>query len=227
MVSNRISIPPAKLPRQTRPDEAAAYIRGLILTKALRAGDHVNQDAVAEALGISRIPVREALIALEREGWVTIESHRGAFVNPVDEPLVRDYYDILGRVYGFAAERAALRATDAQIDHLNALAKELEATSEKDAIRDLAFTFHAGVINAASSPRLKVILRSMTSLVAGNLFEEVPATVALERVSQLRIVRALRKGDGETAGAEYSRLMRRIGDLVLEHLRENGLFDAD
>ncbi len=66
----------------------------------------VPQDAIAQELGVSRIPVREALIVLEREGWVTNEMHRGAFINTLDEPTVHDHYELFGLIYGFAAKRA-------------------------------------------------------------------------------------------------------------------------
>jgi DNA-binding GntR family transcriptional regulator len=224
--SQREPLPSSQTSHHTMPYSAAAYIRGLILNRDLRAGDHVNQDAVAAALGISRIPVREALVALEREGWVTVESHRGAFVNAVDEQSVHDYYDILGHIYAFAAERAAVRGSKEQIDNLSKLAEELEASDDPEVVRDIAFAFHAGVVNAAASPRVKVILRSMSSLVAGNLFEEVPATIELERTTQLWIVRALRLADGAAAGLEYARLMSRIGDAVVAHFNEKGLFNA-
>ena len=71
-------------------DQAALYIRRLIFDGDLRPGTRVPQDEIAQTLGVSRIPVREALIALEREGWVTIELHRGAFINALDEDAVRE-----------------------------------------------------------------------------------------------------------------------------------------
>ena len=72
----------------------------------------VPQDAIAQDLGVSRIPVREALIVLEREGWVTNEMHRGAFINALDEQTVHDHYELFGLIYGFAAKRALARAGD-------------------------------------------------------------------------------------------------------------------
>ena len=67
------------------------------------------QDAIAKTLGVSRIPVREAMIALEREGWVTTIPHRGVFVNAVDRSAVRDHYELYGLLYGFAVRRAVER----------------------------------------------------------------------------------------------------------------------
>src|SRR5213075_1965678 len=99
----------AAIARLSSGDHAEVYIKRLIFDQHLKAGDRVPQDDVASALGISRIPVREALIALEREGWVTIEMHRGAFVNEFDEQTVRDHYTLFGLVYGFATRRALAR----------------------------------------------------------------------------------------------------------------------
>ncbi|MFM6944772.1 MAG: GntR family transcriptional regulator, partial [Bacteroidota bacterium] len=58
---------------------------------------------------MSRIPVREAIIALESEGWLRVEPHRGAFVNALDDRVVLDHYALYGRYFGFAAQRAIER----------------------------------------------------------------------------------------------------------------------
>src|SRR5437763_14146955 len=85
-----------RLARRSSGDDAALLIRRMIFEGELRPGERVPQDHVAAVLGISRIPVREALIALEREGWVTIEMNRGAFVNALDARSVRDNDDLFG-----------------------------------------------------------------------------------------------------------------------------------
>src|ERR1700722_2537018 len=103
----------AKLVRTPSGEHIASYVRSLIFEGELRPGMRVPQDAIAQDLGVSRIPVREALIVLEREGWVTNEMHRGAFINALDEPPVQGHYELFGLIYGFAAKRALARgATD-------------------------------------------------------------------------------------------------------------------
>src|SRR5207248_11628760 len=99
-----------RLARRSSGDEAALLIRRMIFDGELHPGERVPQDDVAAMLGISRIPVGEALIALEREGWVTIEMHRGAFVNALDARSVRDHYELVGVVYGLGARLAIARA---------------------------------------------------------------------------------------------------------------------
>jgi DNA-binding GntR family transcriptional regulator len=84
----------AKLVRTPSGEHIASHVRSLIFEGELRPGMRVPQDAIAQDLGVSRIPVREALIVLEREGWVTNEMHRGAFINALDEPTVHDHYEL-------------------------------------------------------------------------------------------------------------------------------------
>ena len=111
----------AKLVRTPSGEHIASYIRRLIFEGELRPGMRVPQDAIAQELGVSRIPVREALIVLEREGWVTNEMHRGAFINTLDEPTVHDHYELFGLIYGFAAKRALARAADDLPEQLGAI----------------------------------------------------------------------------------------------------------
>jgi len=91
MAKKSLPAPHREGARRGSGDQAASYIRRLIFDGDLRPGERVPQDEVARVLGMSRIPVREALIALEREGWVTIELHRGAFVNAISQDTVRDH----------------------------------------------------------------------------------------------------------------------------------------
>ena len=102
----------APVPLMERPssgDLVAIHVRSLIFNGELRQGDRVHQDDIARQLGVSRIPVREAIIALDREGWLTITPHRGAFVHGLDEDSLRDHYELLGLVYGLAGRRAVSR----------------------------------------------------------------------------------------------------------------------
>src|SRR5438067_3476418 len=133
--------------RRSSGDEAALLIRKMIFDGELRPGERVPQDDVAAALGISRIPVREALIALEREGWVTIELHRGAFINALDEGTVRDNYELFGVTYGFAARRAIERGVAELLPQLKEILAELETTDDPLEFGRLVFAFQAAVVD--------------------------------------------------------------------------------
>ncbi|MBV8986614.1 MAG: GntR family transcriptional regulator [Acidimicrobiia bacterium] len=215
-----------RLARRSSGDEAALLIRRMIFDGELRPGARVPQDDVAAMLGISRIPVREALIALEREGWVTIEMHRGAFVNALDARSVRDHYELFGLVYGFAARKAIERSDRELVDRLSAQVRACDATQDPVEFGRSASAFQAGLVDAAQSPRIKVLLRAMSALVPGEFFALVPDAMAVWRRGFTAVLRAIRKGDADAAADECQRAMRRVGEKVVAVFAERGLFQS-
>jgi DNA-binding GntR family transcriptional regulator len=210
--------------RRSSGADAAEHVRRLIFEGRLKPGDRVPQDEVAEALSVSRIPVREALIALEREGWVTIELNRGAFVNALDADAIRDSYELFGLVYGFATRCAMARSSDGEVvEQLVAIERALRDTDDLDRFQRLTIQFHNTLVEAARSPRIKVVLRATTRLVTGNFFEHVPGSVEVERKGVAAIVRALKKGDAERAAQEYLTMLRQTGELVVRAFEARGL----
>jgi DNA-binding GntR family transcriptional regulator len=212
--------------RTSSGEQIASHIRWLIFDGSLRPGMRVPQDAIARNLGVSRIPVREALIVLEREGWVTIEMHRGAFINALDEQSVHDHYEIFGLMYGFAARRALARATPGLGDRLAEIQSDFAAATEPDELKRLSIAFHGAVVEAAASPRINVPLRAMSALVPGSFFASVPGAVDVEKRGLAAIVRAVQKRDAEKASAEYLKMMRAVGDEVVLLFKERNLFES-
>jgi DNA-binding GntR family transcriptional regulator len=225
MAKKVLPSPGAGMVRRSSGEQAALYIRRLIFDGALRPGARVPQDEIAQTLGISRIPIREALIALEREGWVTIEMHRGAFISSIDAQAVRDHYELYGMVYGFAARRALARERHQFVGRLSEVARRAAATDDGAEIGRLSIEFQSVVVEAAHSPRIRVLLRAMSALVPGEFFIEVPDAMEVQKKGMAAIVRALRQDDGARVAEEYLRVMRRVGDKVVEVFKERGLFD--
>jgi DNA-binding GntR family transcriptional regulator len=191
----------------------------LILSGGLVAGEHIRSTRIAQQLGISRIPVREALIALEREGWVTIRSGRGAFVNPLDEQYVRDHYQLLGELLGFAVERAVARRDPDFTVRILDLARAMAAVEDPEDFSRLAFEFQSAVVAEARSPRVRMLLRAMSNLVPGNFYVTIPAAMPIEKRGRADIARAVRQGDPEQAAAAFSAMMARVGEEVVSVLR--------
>ncbi|MFZ0664254.1 MAG: GntR family transcriptional regulator [Acidimicrobiales bacterium] len=215
------------LVRKSSGEQVALHIRRLIFEGELRPGMRVPQDELARDLGVSRIPVREALIALEREGWVTVELHRGAFINAINEQAVRDNYDLFGLIYGFATERALDRDGPELLKRLGAIETEFAKCEDAADLTRLFISFHSTIVDAASSPRINVVLRAMSALVPGNFFESVPEAISIEKNGLRAILRALRRSDGQKASAEYARMMRRVGDQVVKLFKERGLLATE
>jgi DNA-binding GntR family transcriptional regulator len=218
------SLPAPVGERRTSADDAARYIRRLIFDGHLRPHDRVPQDDTAAVLGISRIPVREALIALEREGWVTIAPHRGAFVSELDEPAVRDHFELYGLTFGLAARRAIERGVEPLLRVLEPLVVGAASEDDPERFGRLAVGFHEAVVDAAASPRIRVVLRAISTMVPGNFFALVPESVPIEREGLVQLLDALRAGDADGVAAAYLHMMRRQADQVVALFEARGLF---
>src|SRR3954453_8857484 len=212
--------------RRSSADHASVYIRQLIFDGDLRPGERVPQDEVAGALGISRIPLREALIALEREGWVTIEVNRGAFVNTMDARTVEDHYELLGEIYGLAIRKALARSGASFVDQLATINKEIAACDDPVKVGSLLMGMFAAIVEAAQSVKLNVVLRAISTPVPGAFFESVPTGIDIERRALPGIVRSLRKGDADTATADLRKMMHRVSIEVTKLFERRGLYGS-
>ncbi len=213
--------------RRSSGDLAAVHIRTLIFNGQLRQGDRVHQDDIAKRLGVSRIPVREAIIALDREGWLTITPHRGAFVHGLDADALRDHYELLGLVYGLAARRATERATDDGRAELADAQRQLAAADSPEALHATNDVFLRTLLVLAHAPRLGAVMRNMSTVVPGNFFELVPGSGKVQQAGAERIVAAIARNDPDAAADACVNLLRDQGELVIKLLASRGMFAAD
>ena len=89
--------------------------------------DRIDHDQLGESLGISRLPVREALVILERDGIVSMKYHRGVFVEPFDAESILDDFEIMGLLSGVAVRRLAARPAPETVAVLQGLLNDLRA----------------------------------------------------------------------------------------------------
>lgn len=220
--------PPRALLRPTSTQQVADYIRRQIFEGKLRVGDRVPQDDIAADLGVSRVPVREAVIALDREGWVMIQAHRGAFVVGLDENSTRDHYELLGRVYGYGARRTAERATPEEIAALAQIVSDLQGTTDPHDFTRLSMDFFRRLVILARSRRVSATIRLMAvPLVPGDFFAEVPEAIKIHKRHLRPIIKALKTGDGETAERELIAMLREEAGLVVALLASRGVIGGD
>lgn len=210
--------------RLSSADVVAMHIRTAILNGHLRQGDRLRQDDIAQQLGLSRIPVREAVIALDREGWVSVTPHRGAFVQGLEQDALRDHYELQGLVYGLAARRATERASDEELDRLRDAQRRLGDATDPAALHDANDTFLRLLLSAAHSPRLGAVMRNMATVVPGNFFELIAGSGDVQRKGTKRIVTAMRRRDADAAADGCLKMLRAQGDLVVKTLAARGLF---
>lgn len=211
--------------RPTIGEQVADSVRRLAWEGALPAGSRLNQEELAAQLGVSRIPVRDALLALEREGLVRMRPNRGAYLNPIDEEDTRDHYALFGVIYAFALERAAERTDDDALAQLVACAQDASRMKDNEALQTATTEFWRLAVQEGGSPRLRAVSRSLTGLVPGNFFDEISGAAVLTRRAMKKIAAALSERDGATASEVCRALMEEQGDLVVGVMRERGLYE--
>lgn len=221
----RALLPSADTPRSTA-EKVANYIRTLIFHGYLKNGERVRQDELAETLSVSRIPVREAIIALDREGWLTSEPNRGAFVTGFNRNGIEDHYELLALLFGLVAKRASQNATAEDIERLVAAQNALRAAQDPDDVRRENDQLLRVMFKIADSPRLSAVYRVMTGIVPGNFFAVVPGAIPDQKRATARIVKAIAAHDPERAAAEWSKLLHRHGQHVIALLTERNLLKA-
>lgn len=113
-------------------EEVAELLRQRIFSRELEPGSWIDELKIAEAYGISRTPMREALKVLAAEGLVTMKVRRGAYVTEVSERDLADVYHLLSLLESDAAGVVATTASEAQMRELQTLHQELELAAAPD-----------------------------------------------------------------------------------------------
>ena len=145
-------------------EDVAEGLRQRIFSRTLAPGDWIDEVRIAEELGISRTPLREALKVLAAEGLVTMKVRRGAYVTETSNKDLADVYHLLALLESDAAAATAERASDAQLAELRTLHAELEAAArpgkeQRDQFFALNERFHMRVLEIADNDwRVQLVL---------------------------------------------------------------------
>jgi DNA-binding GntR family transcriptional regulator len=147
-------------------DMAYEVIREGILTGVLRPGERLRQDALATQIGVSRIPVRSALMKLESQGLVTFEPYRGAVVNTLTPGAAREIYEIRSVLETYALRKAMTAMTPDRLVRLEELANELNAVDNAEEFLQRRAVFYHELYDAKRQPRLVEMIDRLREEVA-------------------------------------------------------------
>jgi DNA-binding GntR family transcriptional regulator len=146
-------------------DQVVSHILNLVLTGKLRSGDRVDRNEIAVGLGVSRVPIQEALVQLEHDGIVSTRYHRGAFVERFDEDTVLEHHELDGLLNGIASARAATNPTPRILGQLDALMRSLRSAKESRAFSEIAGEYRRTINEEYAGPRLHATIRASQDLI--------------------------------------------------------------
>jgi len=152
---------------QAAVDRVYAKLRQGILDGTYAQGTRLGEVDLADALGVSRTPVREALRRLGSEGLLSTSPNKGARVRTWTASELSDISDLRALLEGHAAGRAATRVTDADLSYMNELVTGMEAATQEgitpdiDLITELNGAFHGAIVTAAGNSLLPELMSSL------------------------------------------------------------------
>lgn len=206
-------------------------LREAILKGVFKPGERLRQQDIARRLGVSRIPVREALQRLEGEGLVKILPYKGATVAEFTMRDVREIFFLRGLLEGAAAKLAAVRMTPEVIDDLKILLAQMEELIGHDpgvqTLADINAKFHETIYKQANSPKLYNMIKElwMSFPKSSLLFPRDRAPVSLHEHQE--IVDALSTGDAERAEALVRLHVESVAKDEIEWVEHFGLENSD
>jgi DNA-binding GntR family transcriptional regulator len=213
------------LPNRTKTSNGIVdYFMMEIYEGRLRSGDRIDLVEVAEKLDVSRSPVREALVILERDGIVSIRHHRGVYVEPFDAESIMDDFEFMGLLSGIALKRLAARRDPEVIAELQRLVGELRA-APRDHLEKIAQEILRAEHRSGGSRRLRAQLRGAGGFL--RWISNISDGQSQEAVARMHeeVVAAIAAGDGDLAARYRLEDSRAAGRRVVQELVRRGVLD--
>jgi DNA-binding GntR family transcriptional regulator len=203
-------------------ERAYSAIKEAILSLELRPGDVLAIGTLAERLGVSRTPVRDALLLLEREGLVTLLPQRGARVSFIGERDIAEIFELRILLESHAARVATGKLTAEELRRLVSVMAEAEAAfehGERIVAADIGRHLHELLIEKVDNQRMRSILDELESHYARirRFAALIPSRFRTSHEQHKAILEALQSGDPGRAAEAMEEHLASVRDDVLAH----------
>ncbi len=203
--------------------QAYREVKKLILERRLLPGEKINEGELAQALGISRTPIREALNRLAKEGLVNIYPQRGAFVVEFSEKDVEELFLIREKLEGLAAYLAASKITAKDLQKLESCLQGFQEPFGEKEIKRYAredFKFHQTIVALSEARRLISLIATLHDFI--RLYRLTTIGLSGRMKNSLeeheRIVAALKRKNPAEAEDAMREHIRHVRQGVMENI---------
>lgn len=161
MTATNMPSKPQTLERKTTTAKVVDQLREQILSGALHEGMQLRQEKLAAELGVSRVPIREALHQLEAEGLVKLMSHRGAVVSGLSIDDLEEIYEIRAKLETWLLELSMPLMTDQDYRKVEELLAQMADDRRDEHWSALNWNFHAALYAPAGRPQTLELIRKL------------------------------------------------------------------
>ena len=223
---------PPKNSNKTEETEKATFlvikrIREAILDEVFKPGDHLGEAELAEKFEVSRSPVRETLLALEKEGTLIVNPYRGAIVKPLSAEEILDIAELRLAHISLALKPAYRRLAPEDFDHAHDLAKHMRGLRSAKEHFECNRRFWDIIFIKAQRPILREVFQHLED--RGTRYEPLilklfpPETRPRQREV---LIETYRKGKIEMAFRAFRKIYLEIVDEVIDHLKSQEAGDS-
>lgn len=204
-------------------EEAYQYLLNAIRMGVLQPGQRIVAEDCAEALDMSRMPIREALRRLSAEGLVAMRANRGAVVKKLSKDEVLEIFEMRAVLEALAAAKAVKKASAADIHELEFLLNRLDAVKSDMSLWITAHReFHEKISAISQSPRLLAQISSLHALIEPLMriwIEKSPESKNVNSVHQ-EILRVMKSGDAQAMEKLMLKHSKVTAEVILESMFE-------
>jgi DNA-binding GntR family transcriptional regulator len=200
-------------------------IRDAILDEIFEPGDRLPESELGERFGVSRSPVREALLTLEKEGTVIMEPYKGAILKALSPEEVLDIAELRLALITLAAKPAHRHLSPADFDLAYGLAKQMTRSNSPQEHFECDSRFWDIIFEKANRPILWEVfgqLHDRTTRYYPLLFKVFPDPATRPRQREV-FIEFLRKGEVEEAVRAFRKLYLEVVRRIIDHLETQGV----
>jgi DNA-binding GntR family transcriptional regulator len=206
------------------PELIASALRGAILKGRLKSSQPLRQDQIAEQFGVSKIPVREAMVQLRAEGLIVFVPNRGFVVSELSPAEVEEIYMMRMALEAKALERAIPKLRPADLIRAASVLEISETEDDRSQWSELNWEFHSTLYQAAQLPRLLSTIQVLHNNVARYLLIYLGSLSArgASQTEHKKILQACQKKEVDRAVKILQQHLSRASDRLVAFLSDQG-----
>lgn len=197
-------------------------IREAIIRGDFKPGERLKQSDLADKMGVSRMPVREAFRKLESEGLILLEPHKGAVVKSISIEDIQEIYALRSELEKMAVLQSVNLLTEEDIEQLSFLVSEMENAKDADAFVQYNIDFHRLLVKRCKWERLNSFIGTLWNGLPQQTPHLLTGQIETSNTEHRKILEAVINKDNETAANLVSEHIYRTGEKLIESLRNEG-----
>lgn len=205
-------------------DQVVTHIINLVMTGKLRSGDRIDRNEIVRDLGLSRVPIQEAVVQLEHDGILSTRYHRGAFVSRFDEATVAEHHELYGILNGIASARCAASPTPRILAHLDDTLRMMRSAKDTKSFQEACWMYRDSINDEYAGPRLHATIRAGKSFAPSEFWISYPKAKVDFLAGYEAETAAIHARDPEAAHAACTERADRMAEIMIAELTRRGVF---